>query len=148
MVRLDALMTKVVSVHGKNHPELTEASALVKRLGEDLNPHMLKEERVLFPYVVQLNRAATVKASAPFAPFGTVINPVRMMMMEHDAVGELLRELRGVTSDYAIPADVCISYKTLYEALEALEHDLHQHIHLENNILFPKAVELERTIAR
>src|SRR5215213_648330 len=147
LVRLDALMTKVVSVHGNNHPELREASALLKKLGDDLNPHMLKEERVLFPYITQLDRSATLKTAAPFAPFGTVKNPVRMMMMEHDVAGEILRELRRVTSDYAVPADVCISYKTLFEALEALERDLHQHIHLENNILFPKAIELERMIA-
>lgn len=146
MVRLDALMTKVVSVHGKNHPELSEASALVKKLGEELNPHMFKEELVLFPYIVQLDRSATLKTSAPFAPFGTVNNPIRMMMMEHDAAGEILRELRSVTSDYTVPADACISYQTLYEALNGLERDLHQHIHLENNILFPRAIELERTI--
>jgi regulator of cell morphogenesis and NO signaling len=69
------------------------------------------------------------------------------MMMEHDAAGDVLRELRKVTNDYAVPTDVCISYKTLYETLEALEQDLHQHIHLENNILFPKAIECERMIA-
>jgi regulator of cell morphogenesis and NO signaling len=148
MVRLDALMAKVVSVHGDKHPELQEASTLLKKLDEDLNPHMLKEERVLFPYIAQLDRSATLKVNPPFAPFGAVKNPVRMMMMEHDAAGEILRELRSVTSDYAIPADACISYKTLYEALEALERDLHQHIHLENNILFPKAVEFEESLLR
>lgn len=148
LVRLDALMTKVVSAHGDKHTELHEVSTLLKRLGEDLNPHMLKEERVLFPHIVQLDRSATGKASAPFAPFGTVKNPVRMMMMEHDAAGDILRELRSVTSDYAIPGDACISYKTLYEALEGLERDLHQHIHLENNILFPKAVEFEESLLR
>jgi len=148
LVRLDALMAKVVSVHGDNHPELREASALFKRLSEELNPHMLKEELVLFPYIVQLDRSATLKLSAPFAPFGTVKNPVRMMMMEHEAAGEILRELRRVTSDYVVPASACVSYKTLYEALDALERDLHQHIHLENNILFPKAIEWERMISR
>lgn len=146
MVRLEALMMKVVSVHGKNHPELSEASALLKTLGEELNPHMFKEELVLFPYIVQLDRSAILKTRAPFAPFGTVNNPVRMMMKEHDAAGEILRELRRVTNDYTVPADVCISYETLYKALNGLEQDLHQHIHLENNILFPKAIELERMI--
>jgi regulator of cell morphogenesis and NO signaling len=148
IVRLDALLTKVVSVHGDKHTELYEVSTLLKRLDEDLNPHMLKEERVLFPYIVQLDRSVTGNESAPFAPFGTVKNPVRMMMMEHDAAGDILRELRSVTSDYAIPGDACISYKTLYEALEGLERDLHQHIHLENNILFPKAVEFEESLLR
>jgi regulator of cell morphogenesis and NO signaling len=81
----------------------------------------------------------------PFVPFGTVNNPVRMMMMEHDAVGDLLREMRAVSSDFAVPADGCISYQTLYKAFEEFEKDLHQHIHLENNILFPRTVELEET---
>ena len=146
MVRLEALMNKVVSVHGDNHPELRQVNVLFTRLCEELKPHMFKEEQILFPYIVQLDRSVTDKVKAPFAPFGTVNNPVRMMMMEHDAAGEILRKLRKLTSDYAVPADVCISYKTLYEALEALEQDLHQHIHLENNVLFPKAIQVERTI--
>jgi len=76
-------------------------------------------------------------------PFGTVQNPVRMMMFEHDTAGGLLRELREATSNYTTPEDACISYRTLYQALAAFEQDLHQHIHLENNILFPRAVEME-----
>lgn len=143
MVRLEALAAKVESVHGENHPELRQVSGLFRRLCIDLTPHMFKEEQVLFPYIVQLERASTEKLNVPSAPFGTVNNPVRMMMMEHDVAGEILRELRKVTNDYAVPPDVCISYTTLYEALEAFEKDLHQHIHLENNILFPGAIELE-----
>jgi len=76
-------------------------------------------------------------------PFGTVANPVRMMMLEHDSAGELLKQMRRLTSDYSAPSDACISYQTLYQALDAFEKDLHQHIHLENNILFPRAVEME-----
>lgn len=143
MIRLEALAAKVESVHGDNHPELRQVSVLLKRLFADLKPHMFKEEQVLFPYIVQLERASSEKLNPPFAPFGTVNNPVRMMMMEHDVAGEILRELRRTTNDYTIPADVCISYKTLYEALEAFEADLHQHIHLENNILFPRSIEVE-----
>jgi regulator of cell morphogenesis and NO signaling len=146
MVRLTALLMKVVSVHGDNHPELRQLSALFERLCADLTPHMFKEEQILFPYIVKLEQAAVHKLNAPFAPFGTVNNPVRMMMKEHDAAGDLLREMRTTTSDYVVPADVCISYETLYEALEDFEHDLHQHIHLENNILFPRAIELEGSI--
>jgi regulator of cell morphogenesis and NO signaling len=105
---------------------------------------MSKEEQVLFPYIVATEEAATQKRAIPFAAFGTVNNPIRMMMMEHDTAGEILREMRALTSDYKVPPDACISYQTLYQALENFEKDLHQHIHLENNILFPKALELEK----
>ena len=141
--RLTALIEKVCGVHGSNHPELLMVRDLFQRLAGDLKPHMFKEEQVLFPYIVRLQDSATQNQSRPFAPFGTVNNPIRMMMMEHDLAGSLLRELRGATSDYRLPAEACISYQTLYRALENLEKDLHQHIHLENNILFPKAIELE-----
>lgn len=133
----------MIAAHGENHPELRGVGLLFERLCADLNPHMFKEERVLFPYILDLARASVNNGQVPFAPFGTVNNPVRMMMREHDSAGEILRELRAVTSDYTTPADGCISYRTLYEALAALEKDLHQHIHLENNILFPRAIELE-----
>jgi regulator of cell morphogenesis and NO signaling len=109
---------------------------------------MFKEEQVLFPYIAGLVQAAEQNSAAPFAPFGTVKNPVRMMMLEHDTAGDILRELRALTSDYTAPADACISYRTLYQALEDFEKDLHQHIHLENNILFPKALELESALHR
>ena len=133
----------MISAHGDNHPELHEVGALFDVLCADLKPHMFKEEQILFPYILALAKAADENQAAPFAPFGTVNNPVRMMMMEHDNAGKVLRDLRTVTSDYSPPADGCISYRTLYEALEAFERDLHQHIHLENNILFPRASELE-----
>jgi len=143
MTRLELLSKKVISAHGENHPELHKVGALFETLCADLKPHMFKEEQILFPYISALASASLENSAAPFAPFGTVNNPIRMMMMEHDAAGEILRELRTVTSDYRTPSDGCISYHTLYEALEAFEKDLHQHIHLENNILFPRAIELE-----
>jgi regulator of cell morphogenesis and NO signaling len=143
MIRLDSLIKKVISAHGENHPELRTVGELLDRLAADLTPHMFKEEQVLFPYISALAKAHAENHAAPFASFGTVNNPVRRMMMEHDAVGEMLRDLRNVTSNYTAPSDGCISYRTLYEALGAFEKDLHQHIHLENNILFPRAVALE-----
>lgn len=147
MTRLGSLTKKVISVHGDNHPELHEVGALFDALCADLKPHMFKEEQILFPYLLALEKAGDENQAAPFAPFGTVNNPVRMMMVEHDNAGKLLRDLRNVTSDYSPPADGCISYRTLYEALEAFERDVHQHIHLENNILFPRATELEAHLA-
>ena len=147
MSRLELLSRKVISVHGENHPELHKVGAMFETLCADLKPHMFKEEQILFPYIVALVQSRSQNQPAPFAPFGTFNNPARMMMVEHDAAGEILRELRTITSDYTTPADGCISYHTLYEALEALEKDLHQHIHLENNILFPRAIELEAQLS-
>lgn len=146
--RLDALTAKVIEVHGQNHPELVQVGELFTQLSADLQPHMFKEEQVLFPYILAMSQAAGENRPGPFAPFGTVNNPVRMMMKEHDTAGQILRELRAVTSDYEVPADACISYQTLYRALENFETDLHQHIHLENNLLFPKSLDLENVLNR
>lgn len=144
--RLETLTAKVIAAHGDNHPELMDLGKLVKLLSADLKPHMFKEEQILFPYILAMVKATENNHNRPFAPFGTVNNPIRMMMREHDHAGELLRDVRALTSDYQVPDDGCISYKTLYQALENLEKDLHQHIHLENNILFPKALELENAM--
>ena len=146
MDRLQMLADKVLAAHGANHPELIHLAELIKTLCDDLKPHMFKEEQVLFPYIVALAGAAEQNQAIPFAPFGTVNNPIRMMMMEHDTAGEILRKLRALTSDYKVPADACISYQTLYQALEHFESDLHQHIHLENNLLFPKASDFEKAL--
>ncbi|HEX7177170.1 MAG TPA: iron-sulfur cluster repair di-iron protein [Pyrinomonadaceae bacterium] len=143
MERITALTEKVCSKHGENHPELLGVRTLFQQLCDDLRPHMFKEEMILFPYVKQMEQAAAAGRPLPYAPFGTVGNPIRVMMNEHDTAGDILRELRATTADYAAPADACISYQTLYHALEELERDLHQHIHLENNVLFPRAVKLE-----
>ena len=146
MDRLQALTEKVIGAHGANHPELLQLRELWEKLCADLKPHMFKEEQILFPYMNALAQAADHKLPAPFAPFGTVNNPIRMMMSEHDTAGDILREMRALTSDYKAPGDACISYQTLYQALEHFEKDLHQHIHLENNILFPKALAMESAL--
>ena len=147
MGRITALAEKVATKHGENRPELLTVRELFRRLCDDLRPHMFKEEVVLFPYIRQLEQAAAEGRPAPFAPFGTVRNPVRMMMLEHDTAGEILRELRAASGDYSAPADGCMSYQALYRALEEFEADLHQHIHLENNVLFPRAAELEKRLS-
>lgn len=143
LVRLEALLAKVSGVHGQNHPELFEIQDQFGKLHGELEPHMLKEENVLFPYIVRMEEAAVANQTLPRPPFQTVQNPVRVMMAEHDAAGYILGRMRKASSDYAVPPDGCISFKTLYSALTTFEVDLHQHIHLENNILFPRAVELE-----
>lgn len=146
MARLEPLADKVVSAHGENHSELLAMRDLLRQLFNDLKQHMFKEEQILFPFVIELEKSKTQNRPAPFAPFGTVNNPIRMMRVEHDTAGDMLRELRRLSANYKVPADACVSYKTLYEALEAFEQDLHQHIHLENNLLFPKAIELEESV--
>jgi regulator of cell morphogenesis and NO signaling len=143
MQRLEALVEKVVTAHGANHSELLSIRDLQQQLFAELKGHMFKEEQILFPFIVELERSISQQRPVPFAPFGKVSNPIRMMMFEHDHAGEILREMRTLSTDYKTPVDACISYQTFYQALEAFEQDLHQHIHLENNILFPKAVALE-----
>ncbi len=133
---LDALAAKVVDVHGERHPELVEARRLVEALRADLEPHLLKEERVLFPAI-----AALAEGQRDF-PFGSIANPIRMMTLEHDRAGELLRELRAATAGYSVPDDACASYRSLYERLAALEADTHLHVLKENHTLFPDVLQL------
>jgi regulator of cell morphogenesis and NO signaling len=137
--RVHVLLAKVRSVHAERHPELLKIEGLFNSLKADLTLHMKKEEMILFPYIIELEEAVSSGKRPPSPMFGTVKNPVRMMRMEHDTAGEILRDIRQLSSDFAVPADACISFQTLYEAMAALEQDLHQHIHLENNVLFPRA---------
>jgi regulator of cell morphogenesis and NO signaling len=146
--RLTALLDKVCSVHGTNHTELLKIQSGFQSLRAELEPHMFKEERMLFPYIMQLDAAVFENRPAPPPPFGSVRNPVAVMMREHDAAGEILRAIRGLSGDFAVPEEACFSYRTLYGALEEFEADLHQHIHLENNILFPRALEAEDQILK
>jgi regulator of cell morphogenesis and NO signaling len=144
IARLRPLFDKVYSVHGKNHPELQQVRASFQEVAQELTPHMMKEEMMLFPYIVRMEEAVIQKEPILPPPFGTVQNPVAMMMREHDSAGDALRVMRQASAGYTPPGDACISYQTLYKALAAFETDLHQHIHLENNILFPRAIEMEQ----
>jgi regulator of cell morphogenesis and NO signaling len=136
--RLEPLMAKVATRHGELHPELYEIESIFRDLKSSLLPHMQREENILFPYIRDL---AAGTAQPPH--FGTVKNPVRMMMVEHETDGERLRQMRSLANDYGIPEGACPSFAALYAGLDELEHDLHRHIHLENNVLFPRAIELE-----
>lgn len=141
--QLTPLMDKVVRKHGDHHPALFELQELYDDTCDDLGPHMLKEENVLFPYISRLESDVLSHVQGTPPPFGTVLNPVRMMRIEHDKVGDLLAKMRFVTEDYTLPEWGCPSFRALYHRLGELERDLHQHIHLENNILFPRAIDLE-----
>lgn len=140
--QLQPLIDKVVRVHGAGHPELGELHVLFARLRDDMDMHLMKEERILFPYMLALEEEELV--SAPH--FGTVANPIRMMMMEHEADDAILRQMLKVTNGFSLPDGACASYTTLYRGLNELVNDLFLHMHLENNILFPKAIETEREV--
>ena len=141
--RLQALIAKVRGVHGKNHPELTPIANAFDAIAQEMTMHMMKEEQILFPYIVAMEKAARGETAWPIPVFGSVENPVRLMMMEHDSAGANLRGIRELSDDFTPPADGCTSYRVLYTSLAAFEADLHQHIHLENNILFPQAIDME-----
>jgi regulator of cell morphogenesis and NO signaling len=146
LVRLEKLLGKVCSRHGEKHPELMDLRKIFLRLNDELIPHMLKEEQALFPHIARMEEAVSEGRAVPPPFFVTVQNPVRMMTTEHEMAGVLLGEMRRITNDFSAPADACVRYQTLYQALPAFEADLHQHIHLENNILFPRAVEMETSL--
>lgn len=135
---------KVAQVHGSSHPELPSVQQLVEEVARELTSHMLKEEKVLFPYIKDLVAANNTERPSQTAHFGTVQNPINLMELEHELVGKNLEEIRMLTNNYTLPDDACASYSLLFRMLEEFENDLHLHIHLENNILFPKALEIEK----
>jgi len=137
--RVAPLMEKVLQVHGDHHPELEQVGECFQALAADLLPHLEKEEQILFPYIRALDASRPVGGAC----FGRIQGPIQVMQAEHDQAGELLREIKALTQDHTPPADACASFRSLYMGLKALEEDLHQHIHLENNVLFPRAVALE-----
>lgn len=144
--RLSVLTRKVCHRHGARYDFLFAMEDSFRQLCEELLPHLQKEEMMLFPYIKRLEMSAANDLTTPRPPFGTVNNPVRMMMFEHDAAGEILRKMRETTSDYTLPEGACMSFRALFNGFEDLEKDLHRHIHLENNVLFPRAVELEKEV--
>ncbi|MGG5505240.1 MULTISPECIES: iron-sulfur cluster repair di-iron protein [unclassified Myroides] len=139
-------LNKLSKVHGERHPELHEINELFIGCAQELSQHLKKEELVLFPFVRKMV-AATLTGQAIEAPhFGTVENPVNKMMHEHDGEGERFRKIAALSNQYTPPADACNTYKVTFAMLKEFEEDLHKHIHLENNILFPSAVLLEQKV--
>jgi len=145
--RLTDLIAKVVAAHGKNHPELARVQSIFEGLSQEMRMHMMKEEQLLFPYIADMEEAVRLKRRPPVAMFGTVQNPVAAMIMEHEASGQQLEKMREITNGYSVPPDACTSYRLLYQGLPAFEADMHQHIHLENNILFPRSIDLESELS-
>jgi regulator of cell morphogenesis and NO signaling len=137
-------LNKLCKVHGASHPELFEINELFIGCSGELAQHMKKEELILFPFIKKMVKATLSDELITQPHFGTVENPIAMMMHEHDAEGERFRKITELTNNYTPGPDACNTYRVTYAMLEEFEQDLHKHIHLENNILFPKAAKLER----
>lgn len=143
-----AYAVKVVQVHGDKHPELIPIGKLIEDVNAELVAHMIKEEKVLFPFIKELAHAMDNSTQpANREHIDTVQSPVRMMEMEHEVVAENMKKIRELSNNYALPEDACTTYSLLYRMLDEFEEDLHVHVHLENNILFPKAIAIEKKIS-
>lgn len=143
VARLQPLARKVVETHGDGHVQLRRTVQLVESLCRELRSHQLREERTLFPYVAALDRAIRDGSTPPTAPFASVERPIEEMEAEHESMSAFLEGLRASCDDFLAPKYACASWSALYQGLEELERDLERHVHLENNVLFPRARELE-----
>ena len=141
--RLAVLAEKVVNRHGDTQEHLPKIRTALGELDAELTSHLMKEEVVLFPYIVGMAREMRGEAEKPRTCFGTVASPIEMMMAEHDGAGLLLAEIRKLSGEFTPPVGACPTYCGFYQGLKEFEKDLHQHIHLENNILFPRAILME-----
>jgi regulator of cell morphogenesis and NO signaling len=144
--RIMALLAKVIGKHGPARPEIKEIEELFNAVTQELSTHMLKEEQVLFPYIAEMELAVLNGQPPPPAFFGSVAKPIANMLADHDDAGALLSRMRELSNGYEPPANSCPTFRALYQGLHEYERDLHQHVHLENNILFTRAVEMENVV--
>ncbi len=135
---------KVAKVHGENHPETIKINQLFLAVAEELISHMEKEEKILFPYIKNKVKSLRENTNLPQPHFGTAKNPIKMMEEEHENAGDIFKEIAKLSNNFTPPLMACSTYKVLYFKLKEFEEDLHQHIHLENNILFPKIIKMEK----
>ncbi len=137
---------KVSEVHGKNHPEVNEIANIYEMIHYELSSHLMKEEKMLFPVIFEFAELEKLNTTMQVSPFGSIQNPITVMEREHVEAGEGFYKIRELSNNYNAPEDACTTYKVLYQELNEFENDLHTHIHLENNILFPLALELEKKL--
>ncbi|MBZ9778476.1 iron-sulfur cluster repair di-iron protein [Psychroflexus sp. CAK8W] len=137
---------KVANVHGKANPELIQVKEIFVDIAKELTPHLKKEELILFPFIHKMEKAVKNDEKIERPHFGTVENPIAMMEDEHEAAGDLFKKIAILTNNYQLPEHACNTYKAMFHKLQEFEDDLHLHIHLENNILFPKALAMEKSI--
>ena len=140
------LAQKVSDVHGEHHPEVVLINELFQDLAEELLQHMQKEEQILFPYIKKLVVEESAGKCSDPSCFGTVMGPISVMEQEHENAGVILKELFRLSDGYTPPEDACNTFRVLFGKLKEFEDDLHRHIHLENNILFPKAIDMEQAL--
>ncbi len=146
LAHLAIMLERLVRRHAEARPELNGVWSVLQDLRDDLIPHLMKEENILFPYIEALEKHKLEGTPLPPACFGVIDNPIRQMESEHTAVAGLLQKLRQATSDYAPPGELCTSYRIALQAMENLEADLLRHIQLENKVLFPRALALAQTV--
>ncbi|MPR31890.1 iron-sulfur cluster repair di-iron protein [Cytophagaceae bacterium SJW1-29] len=146
MPELSAYLDKLCVVHGGRHPELLEIRELFAQSVGELTTHMKKEELMLFPFVKKMAKAQRENQEVATPIYGTVQNPIAMMMHEHIDEGDRFAKIAELSDRYTVPADGCTTYRVAYNLLQEFEEDLHKHIHLENNILFPGAIALEKEL--
>jgi len=139
-------LEKIKDVHGKHHPELLKIYNLFSQSAMDLSMHLQKEEKILFPLIRELSEAEKSGGPVEQGHCGTIQNPISVMREEHETEGERFKKISELSGGYEVPSDGCTTYHATYEMLEEFERKLHEHIHLENNILFPKAIELEKLL--
>jgi regulator of cell morphogenesis and NO signaling len=145
--RLLPMAKQVAAKHGPAHPEFIQIERQLGQLADELIFHLNKEERILFPYIEALEANRNGNAPAPHACFATVESPIQAMIAEHEAAGALLENMRASTDGFTPPADACPTLAGLLDDLDAFERDLHRHVHLENNLLFPLAIALEKELS-
>lgn len=143
--RLSGLAMKVVKAHGGTNPELALIRARLAQLAEELTDHLAEEEVVVFPMIVKLEAEKVSAGVEPAESRVSVGNPLALLIQEHDHAGVLLAEIRSLSRDFNAPEYACTTYHAFFDGLKEFERDLHRHVHLENNILFPRAIELEAT---
>ena len=137
-------LEKICQVHGAQHSELFEVNRLFTESAGELTMHLQKEELMLFPFIAKMELAFRNGAARPQSPFGPVSNPISMMVAEHQQEGDRFDQISELTTNYKVPEDACVTYELTLTQLRDFENDLHRHIHLENNILFPKAIEIDK----
>lgn len=147
--RLVGLLDRTLRAHGQRHGDmLQQLQRSLIALRTDIELHLAKEERILFPFIRQIEAWQQGEGPVPEMHCGTVANPIGQMEFEHEQAGGILAQIRAITSDFRLPEDACETFRALYDGLREMESDLHEHIHLENNILFPKAIEVEAQTPR